>query len=127
MGIEWDLWASGVMGSGRWARAAGQTPAVAQWLPSPTVVPQGGVRLAAKSKALRHCSAIPHSLSGRVLVLQAARLCGAGSPGAAGWCERWLMASRSVLGPFGDLGRDKEDLRDVGRESWCMQMLKADG
>lgn len=85
------------------------------------------MRLAAKSRALRHCSAVPHSLSGRALVLQAVRLCGAGSPGAAGWRECWLMASRSVLGPFSDLGMDKEDLRDVRRESCCVQMLKADG
>ena len=46
-------------------------------------------------------------------MLKAARLRGAGHPGAAGWCERRLMASRSVLGPFGALGRaGEQDLGD---------------
>lgn len=42
-------------------------------------------------------SALSHRLLGAALVLRSARLRGAGRPGAAGWCEHRLAASRSVV------------------------------
>lgn len=111
------MWASGVMGQGKWAGVVGQTPAAAQWLPVPMEEPQGGV--ADMRSTPRHCSTVPYSLSSRALVFQAVWLCGAGSPGAAGWGKCWLMASRSVLGAFSGLGKDKkQDMGAVGREKW---------
>ncbi|XP_027437284.2 transmembrane protease serine 5 isoform X3 [Zalophus californianus] len=42
-------------------------------------------------------------LSGGAPVLRVALLCRAGSPGAAGWCERRLLASRGLVLPLGPL------------------------
>ena len=58
----------------------------------------------------------PHSLWGRALVCRAVLLGGTGSPGAAGWSRRWLLASRSVLGPSVAGGGTRTDSGGAGRE-----------
>ena len=57
----------------------------------------------------------PQSL-GQALVCWAALLGSTGSPGAAGWCRLWLLASRSVLGPSVARGGTRTDSGGAGRE-----------
>lgn len=58
-----------------------------------------GVRCGWQAEAGSPDALLPHSLLGRALVHRAVRLGGVRSPGVAGWCKHWLLASRSVLGP----------------------------
>lgn len=60
-----------------------------------------------------------HSLSVPALVLPATRLCNTGSPGTAGWSWCWLMAPRSVLGPFVWRGVEERIWGKFGDRSRC--------
>lgn len=85
------------------------------------------MRLAGRHRAPRSSSALPDSLSVKTLVLQAAWLCSAGSPGAAGWGECRLMASRLVLGlQWSGEGQRIGSGRYWKRGAGAEQVLKAD-
>lgn len=49
-------------------------------------------------------------------MLCATWLCGAGSPGTAGWYRCWLMAPRSVRGSSVVWEEQRQDLGEGGRE-----------
>lgn len=98
LGVGWALGASVGMGRGEGGRCSGADSChspVAAW---PHGGASGRVRLAGRSRAHRLLCPVPQALGQ-----------GAGARGgAAGWCERRLLASRSVLGPFSAPGSAKE-------------------